>query len=61
MSSDAFSQMYWTDRQIDKTAMEKCKTKDDKMNGQMDRSSDEQCKVIENGSDCVNVGTERQK
>ena len=46
---------------MDKTAMKKCKTKDDKMNGQMDRSSDEQCKVIENGSDCVNVGTERQK
>ena len=43
-SSGAFSRMHQTDGQLDGEAS-KCKTKTDKMNGQMDKSNDEQCKL----------------
>ena len=48
-----------TDNWTEKTAT-KCKTKNDKVDGQMDRSNDEQCKTGISGSECFSENIKRQ-
>ena len=45
---------------MDKVTKKQCKTRNDQMDGQVDRSNDEQCKFDVNISECFEMNTDRK-